>query len=190
MIHAGLRRAETLWLTRDSIAPDLSYLSVRNCCDKESDIESSLKTGERAVTILPPLREALRHYLPTLQGRWVVPNRTGRRWRPDCFSKHLRVLNRNAGLKWTCLPYRHTYATQRAAEGWSLFTIAKEMGNSAAVVEEYYAAYIRPAGISASFHGNVRNAGQAQDCPQFSDGFRENLPPGIEKLQGMALSTN
>ncbi len=178
MIQAGLRRAETLWLTRDSIAPDLSYLSVRNCCDKESDIESSLKTGERAVTILPPLREALRRYLPTLQGRWVVPNGSGRRWRPDCFSKHLRVLNKNAGLKWTCLPYRHTYATRRAAEGWSLFTIAKEMGNSAAVVEEYYAAYIRPAGISASFQGDVSNAGHVQDHAPLLEGFREALPRG------------
>ena len=77
MIHAGLRRAETLWLIGDSIATDLSYLSVRNCCDKKSDIESSPKTGERAVTILPPLREALRQYLPTLQGQWVVPNAAG-----------------------------------------------------------------------------------------------------------------
>lgn len=52
MIHAGLRLAESLWLTRDSIARALSYLSVRNCSDQENDIKSSLKTGERAVTIL------------------------------------------------------------------------------------------------------------------------------------------
>lgn len=42
-----------------------------------------------------------------------------------------------------CLHFRHTYATQRAAEGWPLFRIAREMGNSVAVVEEYYAGYIR-----------------------------------------------
>jgi hypothetical protein len=41
------------------------------------------------------------------------------------------------------LEYRHTYATQRAGEGWTLFRIAKEMGNSVAIVEQYYAAYIR-----------------------------------------------
>jgi integrase len=189
MIHAGLRRAETLWLTRDSIAPDLSFLSVRNCCDQESDIESSLKTGERAVTILPPLREALRRYLPTLQGRWVVPNGAGRRWRSDCFSKHLRVLNKSAGLAWTCLPYRHTYATRRAAEGWSLFTIAKEMGNSAAVVEEYYAAYIRPAALGASMQGNVMNPGHAQDPPPLLGGFLENPIPECGKPCQHALTT-
>ena len=144
MIHAGLRRAETLWLTRDSLAPDLSYLSVRNRRDDESDIESSLKTGERTVTILPPLRKALDKYLPQLAGQWLVPKPKGGRWRPDCFSKRLRTLNKSVGLTWTCLPYRHTYATERAAEGWPLFRIAKEMGNSVAVVEEYYAGYIRP----------------------------------------------
>jgi hypothetical protein len=40
------------------------------------------------------------------------------------------------GLRWACLPFRHTFATQRAADGWTLFRIAKEMGNSVAVVEE------------------------------------------------------
>lgn len=148
MIYAGLRRAETLWLTRDSIAADLSYLSVLNRRDEESDIESTLKTGERTVTILPPLRAALEKYLPLLDGPWIVPNTSGGRWRPDCFSTRLRALNAKAGLTWTCLPYRHTYATQRAAQGWSLFQISKEMGNSAAVVEEYYAGYIRPVQIA------------------------------------------
>jgi len=152
MIHAGLRRAETLWLTKDAIAPDLSFLSVRNRTDEESDIESSLKTGERTVTILPPLRAALEKYLPQLAGPWLVPKPGGDRWRADCFSKRLRLLNAANGLGWTCLPYRHTYATQRAAEGWSLFQISKEMGNSVGVVEEYYAGYIRPAGVAAPSH--------------------------------------
>lgn len=150
MIQAGLRRAEALWLTKNSIAPDLSFLSVLNRLDDENDIESSLKTGERAVTSLPPLRRALEKYLPSLSGQWIVPNGRGARWRPDCFSKRLRTLNRSFGLTWTCLPYRHTYATQRAAEGWTLFQIAKEMGNSAAVVEEYYAGYIRPSAPQAA----------------------------------------
>ena len=37
MIHAGLRRAEALWLMRESISPDLSFLSVRNRRDHETD---------------------------------------------------------------------------------------------------------------------------------------------------------
>jgi integrase len=144
MIHAGLRRAEMLWLTKDSIAPDLSFISVRNRQDSESDTRSSLKTGERTVTILPPLRAALAEYLPTLNGQWLIPKPAGGRWRPDCFSSRLRLLNSAAGLRWTSLHFRHTFATQRAGEGWTLFRIAKEVGNSAAVVEEYYAGYIRP----------------------------------------------
>jgi len=143
MIYAGLRRAETLWLTKDSIAKDLSYLSVLNRVD-DDDIESSLKTGERSVTILLPLRKILEDYLPRLKGRWIVPARDGRRWELNAFSRRLREVNKRVGVRWTCLEYRHTYATQRAAEGWTLFRIAKEMGNSVAVVEKYYAAYVRP----------------------------------------------
>jgi site-specific recombinase XerD len=149
MIYAGLRRAETLWLTRDSIASDLSFLSVRNRRD-EDGIDSALKTGERTVRILPPLRLALAQYLPTLRGPWLIPNPAGKRWRGDSFGKRLRKLNHRHNLKWSSLSYRHTYATQRAAEGWTLFEIAKEMGNSAAVVEEYYAGYIVPPALSAS----------------------------------------
>ena len=69
MIYAGLRRAEALWLTRDSIARDLSILSVLNRIDDDNDIESTLKTGERPVTILPPLRRILEEYLPRVKGR-------------------------------------------------------------------------------------------------------------------------
>jgi hypothetical protein len=65
-------------------------------------------------------------------------------WPGDAFAKKLRIINSNAGLKWTCLHYRHAYATQPAAEGWSLFRIAKEMGHRVAVIEQYYAAYIAP----------------------------------------------
>jgi hypothetical protein len=144
MIHAGLRRAETLWLTRDALAPDLSFLSVVNRVDHDTDLESSLKTGERAVTILPPLKRLLEEYLPGLRGRWLIPSSAGRRWHGDAFGKRLRAIHAQAGRKWTCLHYRHTYATRRAAEGWPLFRIAREMGNSSAVVEQYYAAYLRP----------------------------------------------
>jgi site-specific recombinase XerD len=144
MIYAGLRRTEALWLTKDSIAADRSYLSVVYRKDEEADLENSLKTGERAVTILPPLRKILDEYLSTLQGDWVIPNPKGKRWRPDSFTKQLSRILRGAKHPWTCLHFRHTYATQRAAEGWPLFRIAKEMGNSVAVVEEYYAGYIRP----------------------------------------------
>jgi integrase len=150
MIYAGLRRAETLWLTRDALSPDLSFLSVVNRVDPESDIESSLKTGERTVTILPPLKSLLEEYLVSLRGSWLVPSSRGSRWNGDAFGKRLRAINEQAGQKWTCLHFRHTYATRRAADGWPLFRIAKELGNSVAVVEEYYAGYVRPIEIQTA----------------------------------------
>ena len=149
MIYAGLRRSEALWLTRDAISPDLAFISVVNRADEEADIESSLKTGERSVTILPPLRRILEQYLPTLHGRWVVPKPKGGRWTADAFSRKLRRINGEAGLKWSSMHYRHTFATQRAAQGWTLLRISHEMGNSVAIVAEYYAAYMRPPEIGA-----------------------------------------
>ncbi|WP_050025365.1 tyrosine-type recombinase/integrase [Verrucomicrobium sp. BvORR034] len=144
MIYAGLRLSETLWLTRDSIAPDFSFLSVRNRADKDAGVDSSLKTGERTVTILPTLRRELELYVNRTEGTWLFPKSGGGRWRADTFGAKLRTLNEKPQLPWTCLAFRHTFATQRAAEGWPLFRIAKEMGNSVAVVEKYYAGFIRP----------------------------------------------
>jgi len=144
MIYAGLRRSEALWLTRDAISADLAFISVVNRADEDTDIESTLKTGERPVTILPPLRLTLEQYLPTLQGQWVVPKPKGGRWTADAFSRKLRRINDGSGLKWSSMHYRHTFATQRAAQGWSLLRISHEMGNSVAIVAEYYAAYMRP----------------------------------------------
>lgn len=144
MIYAGLRRAEALWLPREAISRDLSYLSVVNQIDHAADIESSLKTGERTVTLPPPLKALLTAHLSTLNGKWIVPSPTGRQWNGDAFGKMLKRVNTASGLKWSSLHYRHTFATHRAAEGWSLFRLAKEMGNSVSVVEEYYAGYLRP----------------------------------------------
>ncbi|CAN5362292.1 hypothetical protein BH09VER1_BH09VER1_53310 [soil metagenome] len=144
MIGAGLRRAECLWLNKEAFAPDLSYMSVVNREDEDSDTESSLKTGSRPVTIIPALREFLQTYLPQLKSEWLVPSPTGMRWDKDNFSRALRKVNQAAKLSWTCNQYRHTFATSRARDGWSLFRIAKEMGNSQAIVERYYAAFVRP----------------------------------------------
>jgi integrase len=144
MIHAGLRRAETLWLTPGALAEDISYISVVNRLDDEREVESSLKTGDRTVTILPALKTMLEKYLQHHRGKWLAPSSKQSQWEGNGFAKQLRRLNKAAGLRWTCLHYRHTYATRRAAEGWPLFRIAREMGNSVSVVEEYYAGFIRP----------------------------------------------
>lgn len=144
MIFAGLRRAEALWLQKKDISPDLRFFSVINKVDAEKDIESRLKTGERPVPILPPLKAVLEEYLPTLETEWLVPSPTGLQWIGENFGDKHRAILRDANLRHTCLHYRHTFATDRAKEGWSLFRIAKTMGNSIAVCEEYYAAFIDP----------------------------------------------
>lgn len=75
MIHAGLRRAEALWLTRNSMGADMSYLSVLNRADEEEGSESSLKTGERTLTTLPALRPFLAEDLKTLKAGGLSPMR-------------------------------------------------------------------------------------------------------------------
>lgn len=144
MIYGGLRRAETLWLTKKDLAPDLRFLSVVNKTDEEKELESSLKTGERPVPILPQLKAILEPYLKTLKSEWLCPSPRGMQWIGENFGDRHRNLLREAGLHHTCLHYRHTFATQRAAEGWSLFRISKTMGNSIAVCEKYYAAFVDP----------------------------------------------
>jgi len=144
MIHGGLRRAEALWLRKQDISPDLRFFSVVNKTDEEKDIESTLKTGERAVPIVPDLKRILEPYLETLDTEWLVPSPTGLLWIGENFGDKHRTLLRANKLQHTCLIYRHTFATDRAREGWSLFRIAKAMGNSIAVCEKYYAAFIDP----------------------------------------------
>jgi integrase len=144
MIHAGLRKSEALWLARENISEDLSHLSIVNKTDPDTNTSSALKTGERAVTILPPLKALLESYLPTLQSSWIVHKDDGGRWHKDAFWNRLKEYNQMEDLRWVCNEYRHTYATQRANEGWPLFRIAKEMGNSVVITEKHYAAYIRP----------------------------------------------
>ncbi|HWL51591.1 MAG TPA: site-specific integrase, partial [Chthoniobacteraceae bacterium] len=86
MIEAGLRRSEALWLTRDSIAADFSHLRVINRKDEDLADESSLKTGERTVSISPKLKRFLQEYLPMLKGDWLIPSPVGQRWNGDAFA--------------------------------------------------------------------------------------------------------
>ena len=148
MIHAGLRRAEALWLTVDSIH-NMEYLSVVTRDDPqagEKDDLGNLKTegSTRSVTILPPLRAFLESYLPTLQGNWLIPHPSKplERWAKGAFSDALGKINRKAGLSWNCLQYRHTYATNRCLEGWNVWDLANEMGTSQ-MIQMHYAAFIR-----------------------------------------------
>ncbi len=145
MIYGGLRRAETLWLETCSVAE--VHLSVRNIADDEGKqtAKNSLKTGARPVTILPELRAILDRYMATVAGqRWLFPSPKGRRWDVDNFSNALRMINEKAGLKWSAMHFRHTYATRRARSGASVFMLAREMGTSIQMIEKHYAGFFLP----------------------------------------------
>jgi integrase len=53
-----------------------------------------------------------------------------------------RPANQKAGLSWTCLDYRHTFGSQLAMKGESLYEIATLMGNSAEMCRRHYAALL------------------------------------------------
>jgi hypothetical protein len=67
----------------------------------------------------------------------------------DGFGTLLRDLNRREKLAWTSQDFRHTYATNRIAEGWNLKTLADEMGTSIAMLMDHYAGYIDPPVLAA-----------------------------------------
>lgn len=99
MIYAGLRRAEMLWLRKENISPDLRFISVVNKTDEETDIESSLKTGERSVPIVPALKPILEEYLKGIKSDWLVPSPTGLQWLGENFGDKHRNLLRAAELE-------------------------------------------------------------------------------------------
>lgn len=146
MIEAGLRRSEALWLDKGAFSSDLRVMSVTTRHDDETDRGSTLKThkSHRTVSVSPALRSFLEEYLPTLEGKWLVPSPRGGQWNADNFSTALRTANEAAGLPWTCLDYRHTFATRRAfLDKWTSIRLAREMGTSVTMIDKHYAAFLR-----------------------------------------------
>jgi hypothetical protein len=57
-------------------------------------------------------------------------------------STTLREVNKAACLNWTCLDFRHSFGSQLAMKGESLYKISKLMGNSPAICSRHYAALV------------------------------------------------
>ncbi len=57
-------------------------------------------------------------------------------------SSDLARINRKAGLKWTCLDFRHTFDSMLAMKGESLYKISTLMGNSPEICRRHYAALV------------------------------------------------
>jgi len=145
LIYAGLRREELLWLTPDDIdwsAGTFGLIRVR-----AKTIDDEFWQPKTKVNRAVPISSSLRHYLDKWKlksgkGAWLFPNSANGRYDPDNFSSDLRVLNETKGLHWTCLDYRHTFGSQLAMKGESLYKISKLMGNSPEICRRHYAALI------------------------------------------------
>ena len=150
LIYAGLRREELLWLTKDDV--ELHHKTrggvIRLQAKTIDDQYWQPKTKvNRAVPISTALYDILKVYRTRrshmiVDDGWYFPSPQGTWWDPDNFSKALRKINLVAGLSWTCLDFRHTFGSQLAQKGVSLYKIATLMGNSPEICRRHYAALI------------------------------------------------
>ncbi|MSN26368.1 MAG: tyrosine-type recombinase/integrase [Geobacter sp.] len=144
-IYSGLRREELCWLTTDDV--DLKagvYGMIRICAKnvKGKYWEPKTKTN-RAVPISRTLRTYLDRYQPKeVEGNLYFPTANGCQWDPDNLSREIRNANDAAGLDWTCLDFRHTFGSQLAMKGESLYKISTIMGNSPEICRRHYAALL------------------------------------------------
>lgn len=142
-IYGGLRREEALWLRPEDFEWNMGKCGVIMVKGKLIDDEEWLpKTHEdRFLPISNALREYLDRYMIVRKpGEWFFQTpKEGCRWDPDNFSSMLRDMNLKHGLSWSCLDYRHTFGSQLAMKGESLYKISKLMGNSPEICQKHYA---------------------------------------------------
>jgi integrase len=97
----------------------------------------------RVVPISNRLKEYLERYeVPKSDHDWIFPSPKGKWWDPDNFSHELKRVNMKSKLPWGCLDYRHTFGSQLAMKGESLYKISKLLGNSPEICRRHYAALI------------------------------------------------
>jgi integrase len=142
-IYAGLRREEALWLQVEDIqlrAGHNGMVRIRAKTLGDDHWQPKTKTN-RAVPVSRSLRAILTGYHPKpSSGGWYFPSPKGTRYDPDNFSRDLRAAQDAAGLRWTCLHFRHTFGSHLAQKGQSLYKISTLMGNSPEICRRHYAA--------------------------------------------------
>jgi site-specific recombinase XerD len=113
-------------------------------------VSNALLALGRLVPISNKLKSFLDSFKPSvLEMKWFFPSPNGKRWDPDNLSRYLRKGNEEAGLDWNCLVYRHTFGSQLAMKGESLYKISALMGNSPEICRRHYAALIPEAMIES-----------------------------------------
>lgn len=144
-IYAGLRREEALWLQRSDVSFSTGRFGIIRVQAKDVNgkfWEPKTKSN-RAVPISSDLRRYLEQYCPRpCVGDWYFPSPKGMQYDPDNFSSHLRRIQKLAGLPWKCLDFRHTFGSQLAMKGESLYKISTLLGNSPEICRRQYAALI------------------------------------------------
>jgi len=141
MVFAGLRREEVVWLTPADLDLDRQWLTVRAKSDPTTHESWQPKNRRnRGVAVSSALLSEMERYLASdpPAGPWLIPSPTGRRWCPDNFSRVLRAVNADAGLKWSALDYRHTFGSALAKAGLSCSEISTWLGNGEAVARRHY----------------------------------------------------
>jgi integrase len=141
LIYAGLRREEALWLTVEDVDLEKRLIYVRAKIADGEHWQPKTKRN-RVVPISSALHEILTAYAPERTEPWFFPSPRGRRWDADNFSQELREINKSHGLTWSCLDFRHTFGSQLAQKGESLYKIAELMGNSPEICRWHHAALV------------------------------------------------
>jgi len=154
LIYAGLRREEVTWLTPADV--DFKTDMIRVCKKTVGNETWCPKTRRnRRIPISRVLRGMLDAYRPLAGSTWFFRSPRGHRWNPDNFSQDLRETNARNELPWGCLDFRHTFGSQLAAKGESLFKISELMGNSPEICRRHYAALV-PEEMRESVEFDVR----------------------------------
>jgi len=144
-IYAGLRREEALWLTAKDI--DLNSGPYGMIRIRPKTIDGVYWEPKTKVNRVVPISSTLRSYLdqykrPKSKAGWLFPSPKGECWDPNNFSQALSKVNKANNLPWTCLVYRHTFGSQLAMKGESLYKISTLMGNSPEICRKHYAAIL------------------------------------------------
>jgi len=84
------------------------------------------------------------------------------RYDVDNFSQDLRAANHKFNLSWTCLDCRHTFGSQLAMKGESLYKISALMGNSPEICRRHYAVLL-PEALTNTVEFSQLSAPNLQD---------------------------
>lgn len=162
LIYASLRLEELLWLTIDVVSLSRRHGGQGLIQTRSMTINGCSWLPKTAVNRAIPISSSLRHYLAQYtppKTEWPEPgddfkswhfpspggrgNRSGGGWwDPGNFSRDLRATQVEASLDWACLDYRHTFGSQLAQHGVSLYKASSLMGNSPEICRRHYASLI------------------------------------------------